>query len=346
MAAFLTTAGIGADTVLSGSNLTASQTNPLTYGGARADKLYTTGKWWFEVDLTGSPSGNGRAVGIVGSATPNYNQIAGNAYQSAVAYLRSGAIWVGGGSAGSVGCPACVAVMMVAVDLVNNKIWFKTSDNPVSAGYWNASATADPDTNVGGISIASIVSLLPGVYPVVETYGESVTFNFNNASSHILTPPCSFTIWGGGVPAGGCPPGVPDPPPTPGLETRHLVAHQGIPRFNQVFTVEVVGFTTLPPPSDGSASLTLAATEPSDVMALEIAPANAAVLAATEGSDVFAGEMVSVDLPAYLVDGEIIYARSEGDIIVPADSIKRGSENAPIQIPEETPMNVIPVTDL
>lgn len=318
MATYLTTSGIGAGTVLSGGNLTATQTSDfIHYGGARADTLHTTGKWWFEVDLSAMPSGINRAVGVVADASPNYAQIAGNAFHSAVAYLRSGSIWVGGASAGTVDCPVCNGFLMVAVDFDLRKIWFKTRD-----GQWNDNSASpnDPDAGTGGISVTSVDSILPGFYPVCELNADGVTFNFNNASSYHLTPPSTFTIWG-------------SVPVTP---TRHLVAHQGIPRFQQVFTLEVLR----------SVNLTLAATEPSDTMSLSLSPGNGVTLATTEPSDTFAGEMVSVDLPAHLVDGEIIYVRGEGDIIVPADSIKRGSENQPIQIPEETPVNVIPVTDV
>lgn len=318
MATYLTTSGIGAGTVLSGGNLTATQTSDfIHYGGARADTLHTTGRWWFEADLSAIPSGVNRAVGVVGSPTPNYSQIAGNAYQSAVAYLRSGSIWVGGASAGAIDCPVCNGFLMVAVDFDIGKAWFKTRD-----GQWNANVASgnDPDTGTGGISISSIVSLLPGLYPVCELNADGVTFNFNNSASYHLTPPSTFTIWGS----------------VPTVPTRHLVAHQGLAPIKQVFTLQVLT----------DINLYLEATEPSDVMELNIYPGNAVVMAANEDNDTLAAEMVSVDIPAHLVDGEIIYLGGEGDIIVPADSIKRGSENAPIQIPEETVINVVPVTDL
>lgn len=321
MSAFLTTAGIGSNTVLSGGNLTATQTNALFYGGARADLLHATGKWWFEVNLSAITGGVGMAVGVVGSATPNYNNIAGNAFQSAVAYLRSGSIWVMGGSAGSVSCPVCAGTLMVAADLDNNKIWFKTEDNPTTAGYWNGSSTANPDTNVGGINISGVNALLPGVYPVVEIYGTSVTFNFNVSSSHILTPPTTYAIWGGTVPA----------------PIRHLKAAQGLAPFNQVFTL-----TTVPLP----VNLTVAATEAPDTCAIVMYPAPGFDIAATEAADTCHMEVASVVLPVPLLDGEYVYVAGEGNTIVPADSIKRGSENTPIQVPEETLVIMVPVTEL
>jgi hypothetical protein len=80
-------------------------------------------------------------------------------------------------------------VLCVAVDLVNQRIWFRKN-----AGNWNNNASADPASNVGGINIAAVFSAgtaYPLAATAVGTSSQAIA-NFG-ASSFAFTQPSGFS---------------------------------------------------------------------------------------------------------------------------------------------------------
>ena len=91
---------------------------------------------------------------------------------------------------------------MQAWNLDDGLAWVYTPVN----GYWNASSTANPATKTGGLSISSLISGAPALYPMCGIYpllssgvvstGGGATFNFGakpwvNSSA----APAGFSPW-------------------------------------------------------------------------------------------------------------------------------------------------------
>jgi hypothetical protein len=83
--------------------------------------------------------------------------------------------------------------VQIAVDLDNRKIWFRTP-----SGQWNASGTADPATNTGGIALPTGLST-GAVFPAVSAFNTSpadtVTLVFD-PNLFIGSVPTGFGTWG------------------------------------------------------------------------------------------------------------------------------------------------------
>jgi hypothetical protein len=100
---------------------------------------------------------------------------------------QGGTIYLNGVTTGvSLGAITTGNVVCVAVDITNRLIWFRKG----AAGNWNGSASANPATGVGGISIISLASSV--VYPwiTIGNTNDQVTANFGD------------TAFGGAVPSG------------------------------------------------------------------------------------------------------------------------------------------------
>jgi hypothetical protein len=92
--------------------------------------------------------------------------------------IGTGAVWTTG------------TVIDEAVDLVNNRVWYRAG-----GGNWNGSGTANPATNTGGIDIST---LNPGPYFAANslgtTVGETYTVNFG-ATAYSFAAPSGFGNW-------------------------------------------------------------------------------------------------------------------------------------------------------
>lgn len=169
-------------TVPAPSRLTALGNYVGNYSVVRSVNSFSSGKYYWEItatSLTASATGFGIA----------------NASHSLTAFLGSdsnsigwetGGVWRANTNQGSAGTPANADTLSVAVDLTNNKIWFRRN-----CGNWDNNAAHDPATNNGGFSI----STLTGPFYAAANFSgaaDQATFNLGG-SAFSCTVPSGFT---------------------------------------------------------------------------------------------------------------------------------------------------------
>jgi hypothetical protein len=174
---------------LSGSNLVATNTGTTsTDQGAKVASSAgrNTGKYYFEVTITANTTGVNRGLGI-GTTASTYTNMGNGATTGVVMYF-TGSVYANGGSTG-ISIPSVIIGVPVgmAIDLDNRKIWIRAS----AGGIWNNSGTADPATNVGGITIPAGTMV-----PFVVFGGGS------GAANNVVTANFGASIFAGAVPAG------------------------------------------------------------------------------------------------------------------------------------------------
>ena len=178
---------------LSGSNLVATNTGTTSADqGAHVAAVNgkTSGKWYFETTWT-TIVGVGGNVGIgIGTTTSTYTNMGNSATVGAALFRGSGDIYANGTriviGAGGYSPGQSTGI---AFDLDNRRFWARQTPS----GTWNNSGTADPATNVGGITIPA------GTMVPFLTFGGGggaagnvVTTNFG-ASAFIGAMPSGFT---------------------------------------------------------------------------------------------------------------------------------------------------------
>lgn len=300
------------------ADVTLGATNN-AHNGARADTIRTTGKLWFEIDCTGITVGSADGCGVEEDATPNYTNLGADASRGVIVY-RSGQVFFNGSLVFTI--PGITGqVVMYLLDLDNSLLWVRTPTGSPSG--WNGSGTADPCAGTGGLNILAINGA--GLYPVgvLASLANSMTFNFG-AGAAVNTPPPCFSPWST-TPS--------PPPPTP---TLHLLGNAHLPVYRQTFTGLSAG---------APLHMTMAATEPSDVMAggFTMSVADAMTLAATEPSDTFASTMEVNDTPPELDDAERIYVLQEAK--TNTIRISWSPEDLRFVIPSEATLLAIPSVD-
>jgi hypothetical protein len=177
-----------ANITLSNGNLTAAA-SASSNEGVRAVDSKTSGKYYFEWKLTGTPNGSNTGVEVcredatlssMGSTT---NLLCG-------CFISVGNIWNNGSFTGkTVGAFATNDVGCSAIDLDNKRAWFRKN-----GGNWNGDATANPATNTGGIDISGWFTGVHVIYPsaTFNTTTSSFVTNFGD-SSFTQTTPSGFT---------------------------------------------------------------------------------------------------------------------------------------------------------
>jgi hypothetical protein len=169
---------------LSNSNLTATGT--AGFAGVRAVSGHSSGKYYFELTVTTWANAS-TAVGIALS-TANLGNFPIGSVGSAIVY-NSGIVWVNNVNMGNspMGNFPNGSIIGIAADFTASLIWFRVAP----AGNWNGSATANPATGTGGISIASISGTL---YPLFapNAAGDAATANFG-MSAFSGAVPSGFT---------------------------------------------------------------------------------------------------------------------------------------------------------
>jgi hypothetical protein len=169
---------------LSNGNLTVTSTGTTANEqGARVAATKTTGKYYFEATIVAGGS-FGVAVCTAASTYTNLNQ--SGATTGVVMFCFNGQIWSAGANSGSsLGGRSVGDKISVAVDLDNRTIWFRVAPS----GNWNGSGTADPATNVGGVTIPAGAMLPAFCFNTATTSG---TGNFG-ATAFTGTVPSGFT---------------------------------------------------------------------------------------------------------------------------------------------------------
>jgi len=177
---------------VSGGNLTA-QAVAGGWKSARATKSRSSGKYYFEATLGSGDLGVGLANAT--ASLGNYTGADGNGVFLYAHPSIGGGVFIGGGGVGAwtSGTIAGGDVIQVVVDLDAKKLWAKrTSD-----ANWNASASANPVTGVGGHDISGPATggaLFPSVS--IQSTGTPVTANFG-ASAYAGTRPQGYLAWDG-----------------------------------------------------------------------------------------------------------------------------------------------------
>ena len=160
---------------LSNGNLTAVATTGGAYGvrGAFAFGNGGNGKYYFEVKVVGTIAHCGIGVANLTSAMSGVNISSGTAF----VYVDNGATLVNGVAGITVAVCANGDTLCVAVDVINNMIWYRTN-----GGNWNNNSSNNPSANVGGIDISAVTG---SPYPFIfwnNAASPTVTANFGAAS--------------------------------------------------------------------------------------------------------------------------------------------------------------------
>lgn len=161
-----------------------------TNGGVRTVDSYWSGKYYYELTAT-TITGNDCGIGMSEPAA-DFLGITNNAAGAAMAFNSTpGRVFVNTQLVTSLGAWTNGCVISVALDVTNKLIYFR-----LNGGDWNNSALANPATQTGGESLATLA--LPYMGCVTVTAGCSLTANFGQ-SAFIHPVPAGFTA---GLPAG------------------------------------------------------------------------------------------------------------------------------------------------
>lgn len=189
--------GTATNVTLSNGNLTATHANTTDNSGARSTAQQSSGKWYFEVTLT-DVDGNADCVAVI-TAPATYTNLITNGTNCAAVYRSTGNIFSNNANSGrTLGALADGDIIGVAVDLDNEKVWFRKAPS----GNWNGQVigSQNPATNTGGVSISSYAAttMAPAVGfggPSTQA-GDVMTANFG-ATAFTGTVPSGFTSgWG------------------------------------------------------------------------------------------------------------------------------------------------------
>lgn len=167
---------IGTSLALSAANMTS------TFGGTTEANAYGTlprsgDKRYFKVTVTQIEGSAWPVPGIGNFASLANGADLGNSTDNnnSIGWLQSGQVFLNAIQVGTAETFANGDVLWFAVDDVNKNVWcYKTQ--------WNASGTANPSTNTGGISYSSMNAgpYYPGVTSAIG--GEVFTVDFNPSS--------------------------------------------------------------------------------------------------------------------------------------------------------------------
>lgn len=137
---------------LSNGNLTVTYPSGSGDQGVRSVGSHKSGKYYFEVTAV-TNCGTDGGIGIADS-TATLTTIGSTVGHAAMVFFNTGNIWVNTVSSGlTIGSFAANEVVCVAVDLDNERIWFRKN-----AGNWNGSAANDPATNTGGRDLSGFLT--------------------------------------------------------------------------------------------------------------------------------------------------------------------------------------------
>ena len=158
----------------------------------RANQSRSSGKFYFEATIGSGDLGVG--LGNASAGLGNYIGADANGVFLYADPSWGRGVFIAGGSPGNWTSGTIVAgdVVQVAVDLNAKRLWAKR----VSDTTWNASATANPATGVGGYDISgpAASALFPAVS--IQSVGPTVTGNFG-ASAFAGTRPSGYLSWDG-----------------------------------------------------------------------------------------------------------------------------------------------------
>jgi hypothetical protein len=179
--------------VLSNGNLTATNTAGGSGDqGVRSTDSKAASKVYFEVQPSATAGGADSGFGVA-LAAATFPGLGSNAASGAIIYNNSRNVWINGTQVGTAVLTFSAGDWIgVAVDQVNNSIWFR---NASTNSNWNGSGTANPATNTGGLSISGISGSL-FIACVVQVTNVSPAYTMNaGASAFVNAIPSGFSAW-------------------------------------------------------------------------------------------------------------------------------------------------------
>jgi hypothetical protein len=175
---------------LSGGNLVATNTGTTSADqGAKVAAVSgkTSGKYYFEVEMTAYGNGVNGSAGV-GTTASTYTGMGNGGTTGDALFLSGGNVWSNGGNTGTALGPSTpITKFGFTVDLDNRKFWARKG----AAGNWNNSGAANPATNVGGITIPA------GTMVPFLTFGGSL-----GTANCVFTANFGASAFVGAVPSG------------------------------------------------------------------------------------------------------------------------------------------------
>lgn len=176
---------------LSNGDLTATSIEGASNNSVRTVAGKSSGKYYCE--FSSLVAGSGVFIGLANSSLPieATSDFPGADADGVGYYSVLGQVFLDSGSIGTIVTYTTGDLIDMALDLDNERIWFRKNN-----GNWNNSGAANPATNTGGFDISGLNA---GPYFVVwtcaATANETVTANFG-ATSFAHTAPSGFGNFG------------------------------------------------------------------------------------------------------------------------------------------------------
>jgi hypothetical protein len=150
----------------------------------------TTGKWFWECTcgLNVAQEYVGVGIGTPNTSVAGTTTFLGKGADTIGYYPDDGFVYNNNAHVATYAVtPASPTLVGIALDLVNNRIWFRLG----TAGLWNNSPSANPAINTGGLAIPSTVlagGVLPGAELSSNQVPDRVTAAFAQASWQAAAP--------------------------------------------------------------------------------------------------------------------------------------------------------------
>jgi hypothetical protein len=183
----LNPSGLPAGLALSNGNATVTGVSNGSAAIVRGvDAVPGSAKYYFEfVPNWGSNSSSAAGIALASATASQANTGATGLAVAVSNNFGATYLWLNGAHTISLGAFGS-GVIGIAVDPAAGQIWAR-----IGSGQWNASASANPATGVGGQSYGFTGAIYPfGV--IAATPGESVAFNFGGSAAYANGPPAGF----------------------------------------------------------------------------------------------------------------------------------------------------------
>jgi hypothetical protein len=155
----------------------------------RSVGAYASGKLYLEHSFTTAFSIGANTIGLALAAFPITTDVLMGADANSLSYFTSGQVFINNVQIATIQTSVLNDTICMAVDRTNNLIWFRTN-----AGNWNNSATANPATGAGGISLSTLNAGAIFAATGLNTNADVATSNFG-LSAFAQAVPAGFSPW-------------------------------------------------------------------------------------------------------------------------------------------------------
>lgn len=180
-------ANTSANITLSLSNQKGNANTSLAAGNvSRIGVGHSSGKFCWQVTI-GSTSTSDTAVGLIGTGQTVSGKFLGDVGSNSIGHFGAGQIFFNNAQTATVNSYANGNVVTECADFDNNKAWWQTN-----GGLWNNSASDNPATNTGGISISTLTK---PIYFAIEldVLNRNMTINAGGLP-FTVQPPAGFSL--------------------------------------------------------------------------------------------------------------------------------------------------------